>query len=352
MLAAPKPNRPVERAPARGGSNSAHDGYVGTQACAQCHHDIYQSFTQTRMGRSLTPVTPAVIQRMKLPGSFYSPTLDRHYEIFARAGRLYQSEYQSGPTGTDLFRNTQQIEWIVGAGISGYNGLVKRGNYLFEAPLAYYSNIKRWELSPGYESSDLGFNRPILAGCISCHSGRPRPAEQATGKFEPVPFSQNAIGCENCHGPGEAHVHAMANHTAAAHGSQIVNPDRLSADLENNICMRCHEAGDSRVPLPGKDFKDIRPGVPLADTLAVLMVPPKRDDTDDSAHVQHYFQMTMSKCYRATAGQLRCTTCHDPHIEPTATEAPAYFNAKCQGCHASRACTAPTETGHTDHACG
>lgn len=294
------------------------------------------------MGRSLTPVTPAVIQRMKLPGSFYSPTLDRHYEIFARAGRLYQSEYQSGPTGTDLFRNTQEVQWIVGANANGSGGLFLRGDHLFEAPLSFYQKTQQWELSPGFEPSDLGFNRPVLAGCISCHSGRPNPVTQDTGKYQPATFTQTAIGCENCHGPGADHVREMHLSAALRRGTKIVNPGHLSASLENDICMSCHEAGDARVPRPGKTYQDFRPGTPLDDTISVFMVPLKSGAPDDSDHVQHYFEMSMSKCFRSTAGQLRCATCHNPHVEPTKEEAPAYFNAKCMDCHASHGCTLPT----------
>jgi Tetratricopeptide repeat len=181
----------------------------------------------------------------------------------------------------------------------------------------------------------------VLPGCISCHSGRPNPVDQDTGKYLPETFSQTAIGCENCHGPGAAHVHEMRLSPALRNGSKIVNPEHLSAPLENDICMSCHEAGDARVPRPGKTYQDFRPGTPLDDVVSILMVPLKPDAPDDSDHVQHYFEMSMSKCFRATAGQLRCATCHNPHVEPTNEEAPAVFNAKCMDCHANRMCTLP-----------
>ena len=293
------------------------------------------------MGRSLSSVTPALLQSFHLPATFSDPGINRTFSIFSRQGKLFETEAQQGTNGEDILRNTQEVKWVVGAGANGYSALVQRGAYLFEAPLSYYSRVDQWQVSPGYESADNGFNRPVLAGCISCHSGRANPADETTGKFDPVPFSQVAIGCENCHGPGAAHVRAMR--AKSRHGSQIVNPDKLSADLENDICMSCHEAGDARVLRPGKTFQDFRPGTPLDDTWAILMVPLKPGAPDNRDHVQHYFEMSMSKCFRGSAGQLRCTTCHDPHVEPTREEAPAYFNAKCAECHNSRACTLPIE---------
>lgn len=319
----------------------ASNSYVGSTACAECHADEYESFEHTRMGRSLSSVTPVLLQSFRLPATFSDPGINRIFSIFNKQGKLFETEAEQGANGEDIFRNTQEVKWIVGAGANGYSALVQRGAYLFEAPLSYYSKVDQWQVSPGYESADNGFNRPVLAGCISCHSGRANPADETTGKFDPVPFSQVAIGCENCHGPGAAHVRAMR---AKSHlGLHIVNPDKLSANLANDICMSCHEAGDARVLRPGKTYQDFRPGTPLDETWSILMVPLKPGAPDNRDHVQHYFEMSMSKCFRASAGQLRCTTCHDPHVEPAREDAPAYFNAKCAECHNSRACTLPIE---------
>jgi hypothetical protein len=313
---------------------------VGSEACSPCHLETYQSFLRTRMGRSLSQVTPAVIRSLSLPASRYSQSLDRHYAIFSQDGKLFQSEYQIGEDGNEIFRDTQQVRWIIGAGANGFSAIVQRSNYLFEAPLSYYSAPRKWDLSPGYENRDLGFNRPVLAGCISCHSGFPNPADETTGRFEPIPFIQASIGCENCHGPGAEHIRAMSQ-GSSADGPRIVNPKRLTPDLENDICMSCHEAGDSRVLRSGKTFQDFRPGQPLNDTFLILMVPLKRGDPENRDHLQHYFEMSLSKCFRASGGQLRCATCHDPHVEPSPDEAPGYFNARCLECHASRACNFP-----------
>jgi hypothetical protein len=337
-------NRPTKTVAKRKTAFGDADGYVGSSECAQCHLDIYTDFSRTRMGRSLTPVTPAGIKTLSLPDTVYSQSLNRHFEVFSQNGKLYQTEYQTEADGQEVFRNTHQIEWIMGAGANGFGGVVRRGDYLFEAPLSFYSRLGKWDLSPSYEMNDLGFNRPIQATCISCHSGRPKPLDQTTGKFDAEAFSQTAIGCENCHGPGAAHIRAMRTPHSPHGGLQIVNPDSLSANLENDICMSCHEGGYVRVLKPGKTYQDFRPGTPLDDTLSILMIPRKPGDPDDSVPVQHYYEMSMSMCFRKTSGQLRCATCHDPHVEPSKEEAPAYFNEKCMGCHADRSCTLPVES--------
>ena len=120
-----------------------------------------------------------------------------------------------------------------------------------------------------------------------------------------------------------------------------MNPARLTPYLADNICMACHQTGDVRVLKPGKTYQDVRPGQPLDDTLSILMVPTHARVSTRADHVQHYYSMTLSKCYRASAGRLGCITCHDPHTQPTAAEAPQYFAAKCLTCHTNQTCKLP-----------
>ncbi len=325
----------------------SRDGYVGSKSCAPCHQDIYRHYMQSGMGQSMMHVspsklTPAFLQSISVPAHSFSERMDRHFDIFSQDGNLYQSEYQKAADGTDIFRDTRQIEWLIGAGANGFGAIVQRDHYLFQAPQSFYSKPKTWGPSPGYEFVDLGFNRPIQAGCIFCHGGRPSPVANTNGQFESTPFSELAIGCENCHGPGAAHIQAMKNPSAEKGASfHIVNPARLTPYLADNICMGCHQTGDVRVLQPGKTYQDFRPGQPLDDTLSILMVPPTRAHPPDADHVEHYYSMTLSKCYRASKGGLNCITCHDPHIEPSSEEASAHFNSKCLTCHTAQSCKLP-----------
>src|SRR6266850_5823287 len=159
------------------------------------------------MGRWV--VTSAQLQTVGASASIHDEKMERHFEVYARAGKLYQSQYQTAPDGKEIFRETHQIEWIIGAGANGLGAVVKNGDYLFQAPLSFYSRPKTWALSPGYEYGNYGFNRPILAGCIFCHSGQAMPAAEGNGRFQDPPFRELAIGCENCHGPGQQHVREM-----------------------------------------------------------------------------------------------------------------------------------------------
>ena len=320
------------------------DRYVGSEACAPCHASLYKEFGKTSMGHSMAAITavemtPALLEAMHLPATYDDAKLKRHFSVYAQDGKLYQSEFETDAAGKDVFRDTHQLKWKIGAGENGFGMLTDRDGYLFQAPLSFYAKPQAWGPSPGYEFADYGFSRPILAGCIVCHSGSARPVASTNGRYESEPFSEIAIGCERCHGPGAAHVQAMSSKEGReANEHFIVNPARLKPDLANNICMYCHQTGDVRVLQPGKAYQDFRPGQPLNDTLAILKVPPTRGSPPDDDHLEHYYSMTLSKCYRASAGRLSCITCHDPHVEPTAQEAPAYFNGRCLTCHTNQSC--------------
>jgi hypothetical protein len=340
----------VKNPSAPGRSAESNDGYVGSQACSKCHLEIYRRFSGTSMGHSMSQVTPALLEKTSPSASYVDEQFNRRFEVYSQEGSLYQSESGIGADGKESFRAAHRIEWIIGAGVNGYGAILERDNYLFQAPLSFYMRPMKWAPSPGYEFADLGFNRPITPGCIFCHSGRPNPIAGTNGRFASTPFSELSIGCENCHGPGAAHVRAMSGATIPAGKNParfdpaIVNPARLTPYLADNICMACHQTGDARVLKPGKTYQDILPGRPLDDTLSILLIPPTRESPPTADHVEHYYSMTLSKCYRASRGRLSCITCHDPHVQPSREEAPAYFRGKCLTCHSNQSCKLPLAT--------
>jgi hypothetical protein len=299
---------------------------------------------KTAMGRSMASATTGPLPELSLPAHSINDKTDRRFDVFKRDGKLYESEYAIAADSSEIFRDTRPMEWLIGAGVNGFGPVVEQDHYLFQAPLSFYTRPGTWGPSPGYEATDLGFNRPILAGCIFCHSGRANPVAGANGQYADPPFSELSIGCENCHGPGAAHVQAVGDASGAAKGTQIVKPSRLTPYLANNICMACHQTGDVRVLQPGKTYQDIRPGQPLDETLKILVVPPTPESPPDVDHVEHYYSMTLSKCYRESAGRMSCISCHDPHVQPTAEEAPGYFAGKCLKCHTNESCKVPLET--------
>jgi hypothetical protein len=315
--------------------------YVGSRACAGCHAKIYQDYSTTAMGRSMDLATSSGQRgKVSFTASVFAQKLNRHYEIYRQGQDIFQTDYELDPSGREVFRASHKLEYAIGSGVNGFTYIVRRGDYLFQAPLSYYSRQQAWDLSPGYESADYGFNRPVAAACIYCHSGQPQPLPDREGLFANPPFRELAIGCENCHGPGTLHVaeRSQPNSTPQKRERTIVNPAALPARLAEDICMNCHQGGDTRILVPGKSYSDFRPGTPLRDTLAILRIPPKRGDPRESDLLEHHLSMQLSKCFRASDGRLSCLTCHQIHYMPRPAEAGAYYRTRCLSCHTKTAC--------------
>ena len=314
--------------------------YVGSKVCRGCHAAIYETFSKTDMGNSMFP--PGRLSELgwlTQPVDLYNEKHDRHYQIFSRDAKVYQSEYGVDEKGQETFRHTEELEFVIGTGENGATPIVKRGDYLFQAPLSYYSAKKAWDLSPNYEVKDMGFSLPVTSDCIGCHSGRTQPVRGREGLYEDPPVLEAAVTCENCHGPGELHLQERLKR-APVSGTidrSIVNPAKLSPWLADNICMSCHE-GDIRALQSGKSEGDFRPGTPLNDTVVIVKAPIDAR-AEQSPLLEHYYSMTLSKCYRGSKGKLGCQSCHDPHVQPARDDAPQYFRGRCLACHTEKSCT-------------
>lgn len=283
--------------------------YVGSTACAPCHRAISEHWKKTAMGRSMSPAAEHLgkVASVVVVGA---EKLRREFRVEVENGLMKQEEAGEG------FRNEHIVRWAIGSGVNGHSFVVERGDHLFQAPLSFYSRVGQWGLSPGYEFADYGFNRPIATGCIHCHSGHPRTVANTSGKYESPAFTELAIGCESCHGPGRKHV------TARGAKGSIVNPKKLERERADEICMRCHQGGDARVLVPGKTEGDFRPGQALVETVAIFRLP-RQKDTD---LLEHHESMRLSECYQRS-GTMTCQSCHNPH------EVKTDHRAKCLSCH-------------------
>jgi hypothetical protein len=316
--------------------------YVGSKVCAACHRAIYETYRRTAMGRALDlaqndPGLKVITKTVAV----YDRTLDRYYEASREGDEFFQSEYQLDRTGQDVFRAKHKLEYAIGSGINGIGYVVRRGAYLFEAPLTWYTQRKQWDLSPGYQGGDRAFSRPIESACILCHSGKPAVSTDHPGLFGDPAFYEMPIGCENCHGPGSLHAQKRGSGRSASRPDRtIVNPAHLSPRLAEEICINCHQGGDVRVLQPAKEDADFRPGMHSASISELFKAPVQPGQSPEANLLEYHFEMKMSKCFRASGGSLSCLTCHDPHQERSGEAGARWFRGKCLTCHAVRSCTA------------
>jgi len=338
--------------------------FTGSKSCAKsgCHEQICQDFQSVPMGNSMTPAnTASELARVPQTITVYSEKLDRYFQVSRQGDDLYQTEYQLDASGTRVFTTTQKLDYRTGGPLTGYTYITRLGDWLFEAPLSYYVRNNKWELSPGYDAMDFAFSRPILAGCLACHNGQPQVVSGRDGMYREPPFRfmDYAVGCECCHGPGQLHVEELTRHPELRRrkvDDSIVNPANLSPRLADDICMNCHQGGNTRVLQPGKDYLDFRPGTPLYETVAIFRLPvtdAQRAELDRSETLPpargslamplwwKNSTMEMSRCFHDSNGQLRCITCHVIHQRPNDEEKVAFFRERCLTCHTNESCKQP-----------
>jgi DmsE family decaheme c-type cytochrome len=178
--------------------------------------------------------------------------------------------------------------------------------------------------------------------CLTCHAGQTAEFEKTLmgriGKTQKGKFE-----CENCHGPGSAHV--------AAGGGRGVGgilsfgaTDSRSAEEKNEVCLACHEKGE-RTAWKGSTHETR--GLACTDCHTVMKnVSPKRQlktavemETCFQCHKQKRAQMQRSSHMPVREGKMTCSNCHNPHGSVMGTESlirQASINDNCYSCHADK----------------
>src|SRR5208337_2089147 len=136
--------------------------FVGSEACASCHMKIYREYMRTPHGQAATlPSQRPELRDLPAAGISICEQDPPHcYKVFRENGEYYMSGFEPGPNGTELSKETEKIAFALGEPMAGVGYGIRRGNYLFEAPLSYYAGSqdqypKGWGLSPGYEKDPL-----------------------------------------------------------------------------------------------------------------------------------------------------------------------------------------------------
>ena len=318
--------------------------YVGMQTCRTCHEAVYQTFIKTGMGQSFDHAT-----KQKSAADFspshalvYDSALDYYYKPFWKGDSLYIVEYRLEGKDT-VHRREQKIDYIVGSGQHTNSHLFSTNGYFYQAPITFYTQKQKWDLAPGFEKgANSRFTRMIQAECMTCHNGYPSFDPNSENKFTEV---KTGIDCERCHGPGSLHVKEKLSgivvDTSKGPDYSIINPRRLSIELQNNVCQRCHLQGIATLN-DKKTFFDFRPGMKLSEVENVFM-PEYEGAQDKMIMASHVERMKKSRCY-TESGKMSCITCHNPHISVKYTAKETYLNV-CNGCHnnqnGQKECSAP-----------
>lgn len=323
------------------------DGYAGTDSCTECHRDIATEWQTHPMSRSAGLIETLAVVEDYTERNVLKAGPDLRYHIDRNsAGATHREVFVDGD-GDVLYEDAVSVRLAIGSGQRGRSYVLHRGDgLLFMSPVSWYSSRQEWGLSPGYENiQNLRFSRRIVHGCVQCHTGRAVPLGANTDRFAEPLFTEFAIGCERCHGPGNDHITHHRDPESRAVTDTIVNPVRLDFSRRDSVCFQCHLQGVERVLRFGRTEFDFRPGDHLNDIWTAFVDGDRIDEAGGTRAVSQVEQMRSSVCWTASGGELGCISCHDPHNHTKPANRVEWYRNRCQQCHTDQTtnCAVPIE---------
>lgn len=324
------------------GQAAAHTDFVGDPACTSCHQS--QASTYIHTAHHLTSQLPT---NVSILGSFQAGKTELIIHPAGDEGALpglrFRMQHQQNAfsetvisgDGAAAVTQTETIGLVTGSGKRGQTYLYWRGNALFELPVSYWTDGERWINSPGYQNGTADFSRPVPAACLECHASFLQVAStNGANNFFLKESLEVGITCERCHGPGRAHLARYRDHDKASQDA-IVNPSKLSRQLQVDLCAYCHN-GIKRQPI-APAFSYVA-GQPLANYFRPFEIPAAEHP---DVHGNQVGLLERSRCFRESA-DMTCSTCHDVH---TGEKAAATYSQKCIACHTWQACKVASSLG-------
>lgn len=286
------------------------------QACARCHGEIGKSYASTVMATASGPAAGGVTT-----GQFEHKPSEVQYRVYEQDGKVWMSFERKGK---GALQGQRELLYFIGSGKKGRTYLFSDQGFLFEAPINWYSQEGRWNMTPAYtEATAIPMNLPAYVDCLNCHtSGMQPPLPGTDSKFSGKPFLHGGITCERCHG----------EHQGPADGTgPVINPAKLPADRRDSICMECHFEGTVAIEQPDKHLYQFHPGDKISDYIHYFLLTGNQEQKPEA--ISQFEALSLSACKRQSGDKMWCGSCHDAHQEPAEKEKAAYYRGKCLACH-------------------
>jgi DmsE family decaheme c-type cytochrome len=177
--------------------------------------------------------------------------------------------------------------------------------------------------------------------CMTCHAAQAasfaktlmgRIGKRQKGKFD----------CENCHGPGSAHVKAGGGRGVGGIISFRPNDKSRTAEQNNSICLTCHEHGDRTL---WRGSMHQTRGLMCTNCHTIMKAVSRKHQLKTASQLDTCFQChkdIRAKLLRSAhmplpEGKMVCTNCHNPHGSYTEhLLKQATVNEVCFQCHAEK----------------
>lgn len=333
--------------------------FVGTQQCVECHEQEHQRWqgshhdlamqlptSETVLGdfNNATFVYNGVTSRFTTKGGDYFITTDgesgtvEEFKVAYVFGVYPLQQYLLPLSRGRLQALT--IAWDARPTAEGG----QRWYHLYPEEQIDYTDPLHWT------GPYLNWN----TRCAECHSTDVKKNYDASTRSFNTTFEAINVGCEACHGPGQAHVAAARANSLTGkknggfplslaqrgtwflpQGANIAKrSEPLSSDTQIDNCGRCHARRGT--------LGDYHYGADLLDThrLSLPQWPLYHPDGQINDEVYVYGSFVQSKMHQAG---VVCSNCHEPHsLKLRAPE-----NGVCTQCHLPAKYDAPTHHHHT-----
>lgn len=308
-------------------SKLARPDYVGPDACAACHAERAAEFRTSRHFWACSlpdgETMPAAFSSKDAAYVTREPSL--RFEMTRSGDDFFETAIRESASGEQ--RTSSRIDFVYGAGAATDEVyLTWHGDRLYELPIAWLHPQKDWGASEFDRYGAGDFSRELTPRCLECHNTWFEHSPGTLNQYKRDDFILG-VTCETCHGPARDHVAFHEANPRAAAGESIVQPGRLSRELQMDLCASCHS---NALKHRGPAFS-YRPGKPL--DACYRTVASKYPEDDHVANQTKYLRE--SKCFQKSE-TLTCTTCHDPHRSKIRT--PGVSQSACLNCHQAADC--------------
>jgi predicted CXXCH cytochrome family protein len=287
-------------------AKAAEPTYVGRHVCRECHAENHRLH-----GQHGHASTFASTDRPEIASKFVGKTFDA-------GDPLGTFTYEFSDEG--LFAELPDkvdvpfpLQYALG---SGHNAITllsllgdpEQGTVGIEHRATWFPDDDQLGPTPGQKDQvpeTLGqlfgqmIQGDVMHRCVYCHTTTGRIVEQ-----EIVDLTPN-VNCEKCHGPASEHVR-QARITSNPPAFSVGRDD-WDTESEVQLCGDCHRLPRHVSQQELRQYPD-----PLVRFQPVGML--------------------RSKCYLESDGQLKCTTCHNPHTTTKAMSKADHVQ-NCVDCH-------------------
>jgi tetratricopeptide (TPR) repeat protein/nitrate/TMAO reductase-like tetraheme cytochrome c subunit len=335
--------------------------FVGSKACRSCH-----AAESDRWSRSHHSAAMAVATDLSVLASVNNPKVAKGgggEAFYRKDGKFFvHTDGPDGRPGDFVISYTFGVAPLQQYLVALSKGRLQALTTAWDSRSAVAGGQRWFSLYPDVRSSDdeLHWTRPAQNWnymCADCHSTNVRKNYDAAADSFSTTWSEIAVGCEACHGPGSGHLawaakrgrssrdstmgltvqlderHRVTWAANASTGIAVRSRPRTS-DRELQVCAQCHSRRRQIAEgyVAGNPYYDhYRP--------ALLTSPLYFADGQQRGEVYEWGSFLQS---RMNAHGVTCSDCHEPH----SGELRAPGAAVCATCHSPAKYDAPAHQHH------